>query len=449
MEDGLLRALPRLVAPPAWLCLCLSVCTLAQAQTAPALPEIDLREALRSARTRAPAVAAAQAAQALAEAERGPATAAYYPVLTMSGNGGYAFDNRLVLPGAPRIDSRSLTAQANVALEWTALDWTRGARADAAEAAARAQAFTAGAARHDALLSAAERYVQSAAASALVKDAELTLARRSEQERAIADLVQAGTRSPLDLDRAKIETLSAHYALAADQRDQLAACAALAAAIGRSATQPVCARRVDLAVFEPQLSLQGALSAARSQRPELQARAALVNARREQYDAAIAARLPTVSLAGSAAVSYLDVRKGQGIDGHQYGGSALVYVRWSGLDPATWTRAAPADAAIALARREWDAEQHLVASEAVAASHAVLRAKIELERAVAIMRASESAREAQNGRYRAGLASMLELLDAENLAQQARRASIEAERDNQIAGARLLWASGRLAALAP
>jgi len=448
MENRFLRGLPPLVALPC-LCLGLSLCTLARAQPVPALPSIDLREALRSAQAHAPAVAAAQAARALAEAQRGPATAAYYPVLTLSGNGGYAFDNRLVLPGAPRIDSRSLTAQANVSLEWTALDWTRGARTDAAEAAARAQGFTAGAARHDALLSAAERYVQSAAANALVKDAELSLARRSEQEQAIADLVAAGTRSPLDLERAKIETLSARYALAASQRDELAACAALAAATGRPPTQPVCARRGDLAVLEPVLSLESALTAARSKRPELQARAALVSARREEYDAAIAARLPTVAVAGTAELSSLDVRKGQGIDGHQYGGSALVYVRWSGLDPLTWSQAAPADAAIALAQREWDAERHAVSSEAVAASHAVLRAKIELERAVAVMRASESAREAHNGRYRAGLASLLELLDAENLAQQARRASIEAERDNQIAGARLLWASGRLAALTP
>jgi outer membrane protein TolC len=448
MASAARRRLPLLVAP-VLACCGLVLCALTHAQTAPALPQVDLREALRSAQTRAPSVATAEAARALAEAERGPATAGYYPVLTMSGSGGYAFDNRLVLPGAPRIDSRSLTGQANVALEWTALDWTRGARADAAEAAARAQTFSAGAARHDALLAAAESYVRASAASALVKDAELTLARRSEQEQAIAGLVQAGTRSPLDLERAKIETLSARYALAMSQRDELAACAALAAAIGRPATQPVCARRGDLAVFEPQLSLESALSGARSQRPELRARAALVDASREAYDAAIAARLPTVGVSGSAELSYLDVRKGQGIDGHQYGGSALVYVRWSGLDPATWTQAAPADAAIALARRQWDAERHAVSSEAVVASHAVLRAKLELERAVAVMRASESAREAQNGRYRAGLASLLELLDAENLAQQARRASIEAERDHQIAGARLLWASGRLAALAP
>jgi outer membrane protein TolC len=69
----------------------------------------------------------------------------------------------------------------------------------------------------------------------------------------------------------------------------------------------------------------------------------------------------------------------------------------------------------------------------VAASHAVLRAKIGLERATAVLRASEVTRDAQNDRYRAGVASLLELLDAENLAQEARRAGIEAERDQQLA----------------
>jgi outer membrane protein TolC len=101
-----------------------------------------------------------------------------------------------------------------------------------------------------------------------------------------------------------------------------------------------------------------------------------------------------------------------------------------------------------VAQRKWEAERHAVASEAVAASHAVARAQIDLERAIAVMHASQGARDAQNGRYRAGLSSMLELLDAENLAQEARRASIEAEREHQVAGARLLWASGRLATLA-
>ena len=75
-------------------------------------------------------------------------------------------------------------------------------------------------------------------------------------------------------------------------------------------------------------------------------------------------------------------------------------------------------------------------------------AKILFERAVAVLRAAEVTREAQNGRYRAGVASMLELLDAENLEQQARRQRIEAERDYRIASARLLWAGGRLDALA-
>jgi outer membrane protein TolC len=427
----------------------------AAAQDAAALPRIGLGDALRGAQTAAPSVAAAQAAYALREAESDVADAAYFPVLTLRGSGGYAFDNRVyaldnrvVLPDVPRIDSESLTADANASLEWTAIDFSRGSRSDAAEAATRAEGWNASAAKRDALLLAAERFVAAAAATALVKEAELALARRSEQEQAVTDLVRAGTRSPLDLERAKIETLSASYALAAGKRDELAACAALAAAIGRPATQPVCAQPDGLGVFELELSPERALAIARSERPEPQARAALVSARREDYDAAIGARLPTVGVATSAELSYLDVREGEGIDGHQYGASAVLYVRWSGLDPTTWTQAGAADAAVALAERQWVAERHAVESEAVAAAHAVQRARIELDRAVAVQHASEVTRDAQNGRYRAGLASMLELLDTENLAQDARRARIEADRDYKLAGARLLWANGRLAALA-
>jgi outer membrane protein len=420
----------------------------AGAQTALADAEIGLHEALRRARIDTPRVAAAAAAYTLRQAEQSAARGAYFPVLTAQGTSGYSFDNRLVLPGAPRIDSKSLTTQGSVSLEWAALDFARGARVDAAGAAARAQALATAVTQRDAVLLAAELYVAAAAAVELTSDAELTLTRRSEQERAIAGLVQAGTRSPLDMERAKIETLSARYAYAASQIDEVAACAALSAAIGRPATQPVQPRAGSLQALEFELSPSGAFATARGDRPELAGQAALIDARQYDHSAAIAARLPTVGIAALASVSYLDVRSGAGIGGHQYGGSALVYVRWSGLDPAVWTRASVTDAAVAQAERELTARRHALATQAVAAVHAAVRAKSELERAVAVLRASEVTREVQNGRYRAGVASMLELLDAENLEQQARRRRIEAERDHYLAGARLLWASGRIDALA-
>ena len=414
----------------------------------PAVPEVTLRDALRRAQTDAPAVAAAAAQYALRQAEADAIGGEDYPVFTLRGSSGYAFDNRVVLPDQPRIDSESLTAEGSVTLEWAALDLARGARSDAADEAARAPRFSARTVERDAMLLAAELYVESAATAALTRDAELSLARRAQQEGAIADLVRAGTRSPLDLERAKVETVSARYALAASQNDELAAGAALAAALGRPATQPVRASERALDALQFELAPSRAMAAARSRRPELAGEAALIDARREEYAAAIGARFPTVGVAAAASLSYLDVRRGLGIDGHQYGGSALVYLRWRGLDPTVWVQADVASAAVAEAQRGLAAREHEIAAGAVAASHAVQRAKIELERTVEVLRAAEVTRDAQNGRYRAGMASMLELLDAEDLEQEARRERIEAERDYRLAGVRLLWAVGRLDALA-
>src|SRR5436190_24131830 len=62
----------------------------------PAAPEISLRDALQHAQRDVPAVAAAAATYALREAERGAVTSAWLPALTVSGKGGYSFDNRLI-----------------------------------------------------------------------------------------------------------------------------------------------------------------------------------------------------------------------------------------------------------------------------------------------------------------------------------------------------------------
>jgi outer membrane protein TolC len=85
-----------------------------------------------------------------------------------------------------------------------------------------------------------------------------------------------------------------------------------------------------------------------------------------------------------------------------------------------------------------------VSAEVVSADHEWHRANIELQRAVAVQEAAQVAREAQNGRYLAGLSSLLELLDAEDLEQKARQRRIEARRDEAVAVVRLLGACGLL-----
>jgi outer membrane protein TolC len=179
-------------------------------------------------------------------------------------------------------------------------------------------------------------------------------------------------------------------------------------------------------------------------RPELRRLSSMVEARREEHGAAIAARLPVLGVAATGTATYFDVKSGLGISGSQFGGSALGYLRWNGLDPAVWFRGGTTDAAAAEAQRQLAATVQTITTEAAQAVFALERARIDLQRATAVLDVARATRESQTGRYRSGLASLLELLDAENIEQEARQRRIEAERDHAIAVTRLVAACGLL-----
>jgi outer membrane protein len=224
--------------------------------------------------------------------------------------------------------------------------------------------------------------------------------------------------------------------------------AALAAAIGRDPTSSVRPAGGDTEVLEVVFPPARARDEASRNRPELRRLAASVGSRRADYDAAIGARLPTAGVTATGTASYAHVVTGLGIDGSTYEASAIAYVRWSALDPAVWGRAPVAEAASDEARRMLDGAQAAIAAEAVAASYDAERAQNETDRAGAVLEGARSIREAQNERYRAGVGSLVELLDAEALEQEARVGRIVSRRDYELSGARLLSACGLLARLA-
>jgi outer membrane protein TolC len=380
----------------------------------PAFPSITLQELLQKAKNDPPAVLVAHAELLRARAESSYAQGQWLPALSGQGTVGYSYDNRLVYPGIPRIDSESLDTRASLNFEWAALDSARGSRIDAAEASERARGFALASAQRKAVYFAAE-------------------------------LVQAGTRSPVDAQRAKIEVLSAEYGLALRHTDALAAFAALASAIGLPPTALLRPASESAEFALTALNPAGVKQLAYDHRPEIRGAAATLSAAQHDRAAAIGERLPTVGASANGTVSYLDVRRGEGIGGHQYGGAAGVYLRWRGLDPAVWLKANVAAAAAEQADLERDAVVRAIGAEAVSAYYALERAKTEKRRAVAVLEAAAVAREAQNGRYVAGLSSLLELLDAEDLEQQARQRRIEAQRDEAIASALLLSVCGTLA----
>lgn len=416
----------------------------ARAQEPADVPAITLPEVLQAAQRDPPAVLAAYAQLAQAQSERSYAKSAWLPSLIAQGSAGYTYENRPYIPGVPSIASQWFQTQGELRLDWSALNIARGARIDAAAAAERARQFGVDSARTRASVLAVELYLRAGAAIALVQDAKLSVERRTHQLTAAEQLVKAGTRSPVDVQRAKIEVLSAEYVLSLRRTDQLASFAALAASIGRPANELV--RPAENTASFPSVATSPARAKelAERNRPELRGAVANVTALRYAHDADIGERWPTLGLAANGAVSYVDVRRGIGLEGETYVATGSIYLRWNGFDPAVWGKGGVSEAAANVADRERATLEHSIGTEAVAAYYALERARVEHQRAVAVLEAAQVTREAQNGRYAAGVGSLLELLDAEDLEQQARQQRIEAERDESIASAQLLSACGVL-----
>lgn len=422
-------------------CLLLSATALAQ-EPLPAEP-VTLKDVLVRAERDAYGVLLAKATLDRFDALEDQAIAAYFPRLVAQAQAGLSYDNPRVPPNAPRDEFKSFNAQGSLNLDWTLIDFARDASHGAARARTRAARHARKNAIRQASLAAVELFFRASAASALVEDAALTVERRTSQHDAAAALVKAGTRSPLDAQRARIEMISAEYTLQARRSDQQAAFSALAVAMGLPPTrlvQPAPSENT----FAGPVSPRRAQELAYQNRPEVQQLRAIVLTRRKEHSSAIGQRLPTAGVSATGSLSYVSMIEGEGIDGRQYGGSAIGYIRWSLIDPVIWTQGSVAEAGVLEAQGQLKLVAQSVMAEAVEASFLLQRAKTELDRAEAVLAAGRVTREAQNGRYRAGLASLLELLDAENLEQLARQQRIQAQRDYRIASARLWAACGLL-----
>jgi outer membrane protein len=427
-----------------WVVFCLLLSATALAQESLHAEPVTLKDVLARAERDAYGVLLAKATLDRFDALEDQAIAAYFPKLLAQAQAGFSYDNPRVLPGAPRDDYKSFNAQGSLNLDWTLIDFARDASHGAARARTRAARHARQSAIRQALLAAVELVFRASAASALVEDAALTVERRTSQHDAASALVKAGTRSPLDAQRARIEMISAEFTLKARRSDQQAAFSALAVAMGLSPTrlvQPAPSENTFAGAVSPRRAEQLAYQ----NRPEVQQLRAVVLSRRKEHSTAIGQRLPTLGVSATGSLSHVSmIDDSEGIDGRQYGGNAIAYLRWSLLDPVIWTQGGVTEAGVLEAQRQLKFVAQTVMAEAVETSFLLQRAKTELDRAEAVLAAGRVTREAQNGRYRAGLASMLELLDAENLEQVARQQRIQAERDYRIASARLWAACGLL-----
>lgn len=432
---------------------------------------VTLHEVLDRARQNPPAILSALATLQRVQAQEQYARGAFIPRLAVEGGTGVTYADQPYLPIRSRealnrltpeereayrelygdlparVQSTSQTTYGRATVDYPILDMGRRYAVKSAHMNIVAQQSAYSAAQRTAAQAASELYLRSAAASLLVDDARLTLERRSSQLEAISGLVRAGLRPSVDATRAGIEEVAARFALETREIELLATGAALATAMGASPTEPVRAAEFDDKLLPAPLAPLPASVLAIERRPEVKQLEAALGARRADHRAAIGARLPTAGVIGQGNLSYVSIYQGNGLEGRTLAGSGSVYVRWSALDPAVWRRASVTQGAIDEAQRQLEGVLLEVRAEVVEAAYQVQRTRALLEQATQVLAAAEAARTAQNERYRAGVASLLDLLDAEGIEQTARRQRIEAERDQRIARVRLLAACGAIGEL--
>ncbi len=449
---------------------------------------VTLSEVIARARANPPSVLAALAALQRFQAQEHQARGAYLPRLTLGAQAGAIYNSfpyivsRTELTGAvmqpnlvdnPQTDAEilqnlterlryatelsentrqttsqmrlrntTLNATGSATIDWTLFDRSRKGNVEAAEAQSQGQQAALGGAQRVAVQAAVEIFIRALSAQQLIDDARLSHERREDQLKSIAALVRAGVRPSVDAQRAEIESVSARHMLDVRNIEYQAAMAALATALGEDPEKPLRPLPVDNDPFTAPNTLHEATVLAAQHRPEIRQAEAAVAASQATHRAAIGLRLPTIGATATGQITYSDVRRGQGIEGDQYAASGVAYLRWSAFDASVWRRAKVTNQGVLEAQKTFESTLLRMKADVAEAHYAAQIAKTMLERATEMLAAASTTRQAQNERYRAGVSSLLELLDAEEIEQNARRSRIEAARDYDAARARLLAVCG-------
>ena len=269
-----------------------------------------------------------------------------------------------------------------------------------------------------------------------------------ESERASAESLKAaearyrsGTGTPAD--RLQAQTAASQATLSRIQAEGNArtALGTLANAMGLDAQDaPAIAAPADAvpdAAFERNLG--ELIAAAKRARPDLIAAEAEVGAARAGVDAARASGMPSISL--NAASSTLDGGLPHATRDSSIG-VTLSLPLFTGFNTTYRVRSAEAQLEATAARRDQLSRQ---VSLDVWRSYYALTTSIEAARASAdLMASAQASAKVAEGRYRAGVGGILDLLNAQSALASARQQNIQALYGWRIAKAALAQAMGRL-----
>lgn len=414
--------------------------------TAPALlalllaaaPVLTLDEAIATARTRRPSLAAARGLADAAEASSREARGALLPQLDLSGRYTIARDDP---PGAGNTTTADTLSGA---LSADLLLWDFGrtsSRWRAARASAGAAERDADAAVRDVVLEVRLAYFGLLEATALEDVARGTLANQERHLAQTAEMVKAGTRAAIDLARLRTAAASARAARVRAGNATRLARARLDVAMGvpgRSEYQAVAPSLPALAAEA--WSGDALFAEAVSGRPELAAQRAAVLAQEHSARAARRALWPSLRLGAGADASGpweagFDPTLGTSV------GLTLSWPIFDGLSSPAAADAARARLSVERARLA-DREQG-VWEQVEDAAAGVASARAEQPAAEEALAAARELLGLAEARYREGVGTSLELADAELELASAAAERVRVEYDLAGARAQLLRALGR------
>jgi outer membrane protein TolC len=255
------------------------------------------------------------------------------------------------------------------------------------------------------------------------------------------DRFETGLAVESDTLQAQVREAEARADLASAERDAAVSRAALALEMGRERGVPLeLPETLEVGAEEETPPIEALVERAVAARPDLAAARAGLEAARAGLARARGGRLPELGWSGA-----YEADSEAAFDDPGTSWALGVGLTWTGFDGgAGAARIARAQAGLERAQNLLEQARRGVALEVEAAARGLEAARLRLaEAAQAVTLAARSA-EIVRDRYREGLTTVVELLEAETLLSGSRIRELQARRDLRVARAELALATGSL-----
>jgi outer membrane protein TolC len=439
---------PRPLAPALTLAAILASSSLASAQTPPA--ELTFSEALQRATSAPTAVRVALARAQVNQAQIGSAEAAYYPSVSLSVTPSLRYsESPPFVEVLPRQTTVNVSVPASARASLTLYDFGRTANnVQAAERGASAAREDTRAAVIQAIAAVATAYLTVLSDREAIAAVRATIAQREAHLRIAEGLVTIGTRPPIDRLRATVDLDVSRLDLTTQEAREQSDRASLASALGIDPTREVNVAPVDDNALEVNDDPVRAAEGAVANRAEFRAARERIAQTEAQLAAARSGRNPILAVQGDGAIQYTAALEGNAPSGISQSASATLALSWPIFDPTVRANIRVAEANVAVARENLNAQTLQVRTAAVQAAISARSARLALEQSERLAAGAAATLDSATGRYQSGAAPLLELIDAQATDASARIAVVRARLSWHLARVNLLAATGQIENLA-